>query len=79
MGRRYLGRDRGVYLGSESKVHGYAVAGGSDIALCCESVVVAKDARLPHPDRSRRAVARYPAVFLPDWLRQPAALTRVIL
>jgi enoyl-CoA hydratase len=49
MGRRYLGRDQGVYLGSESgaeptiaKVHGYAVAGGSDIALCCDLVVMAE-------------------------------------
>jgi enoyl-CoA hydratase len=28
------------------KVHGYAVAGGSDIALCCDVVVMAEDARI---------------------------------
>ncbi len=28
------------------KVHGYAVAGGSDIALCCDLVVMAEDARI---------------------------------
>lgn len=29
-----------------AKVHGYAVAGGSDIALCCDLVVMARDARI---------------------------------
>ena len=28
------------------KVHGYAVAGGSDIALCCDLIVMADDARI---------------------------------
>jgi enoyl-CoA hydratase len=28
------------------QVHGYAVAGGSDIALCCDLVVMAEDARI---------------------------------
>ena len=28
------------------KVHGYAVAGGSDIAMCCDLVVMADDARI---------------------------------
>lgn len=28
------------------KVHGHAVAGGSDIALCCDIVVMAEDARI---------------------------------
>ena len=27
-------------------MHGYAVAGGSDIALCCDLVVMADDARI---------------------------------
>ena len=31
------------------KVHGYAVAGGSDIALCCDLVVMAQDARIGYP------------------------------
>ncbi len=26
------------------KIHGYAVAGGSDIALCCDLIVMAEDA-----------------------------------
>lgn len=29
-----------------AKVHGYAVAGGSDIALCCDQVIMATDARI---------------------------------
>ena len=31
------------------KVHGYAVAGGSDIALCCDLVVMSEDARIGYP------------------------------
>ncbi|MFK7830767.1 MAG: crotonase/enoyl-CoA hydratase family protein [Congregibacter sp.] len=31
------------------KVHGAAVAGGSDIALCCDMVVMAEDARIGYP------------------------------
>lgn len=31
------------------KVHGYAVAGGSDIALSCDLVVMAEDARIGYP------------------------------
>jgi enoyl-CoA hydratase len=32
-----------------AKVHGAAVAGGSDIALCCDIVVMAEDARIGYP------------------------------
>ncbi|MCI0679522.1 MAG: crotonase/enoyl-CoA hydratase family protein [Actinobacteria bacterium] len=32
-----------------AKVRGYAVAGGSDIALCCDLVVMAEDARIGYP------------------------------
>ena len=32
-----------------AKVQGYAVAGGSDIALCCDLVVMADDARIGYP------------------------------
>jgi len=32
-----------------AKVHGYAVAGGSDIALACDLVVMAEDARIGYP------------------------------
>lgn len=32
-----------------AKVHGHAVAGGSDIALCCDLVVMADDARIGYP------------------------------
>ncbi|MBM4202614.1 MAG: crotonase/enoyl-CoA hydratase family protein [Gammaproteobacteria bacterium] len=32
-----------------AKVHGYAVAGGSDIALCCDLVVMADDAKIGYP------------------------------
>jgi enoyl-CoA hydratase len=31
------------------KVHGYAVAGGSDIALSCDLIVMAEDARIGYP------------------------------
>lgn len=31
------------------KVHGYAVAGGSDIALCADIVLMAEDARIGYP------------------------------
>ena len=31
------------------KVHGYAVAGGSDIALCSDLIVMAEDARIGYP------------------------------
>ncbi len=31
------------------KVHGYAVAGGSDIALCCDIILMAEDARIGYP------------------------------
>ncbi len=32
-----------------AKVHGAAVAGGSDIALCCDLIVMADDARIGYP------------------------------
>ncbi len=32
-----------------AKVHGAAVAGGSDIALCCDLVIMAEDARIGYP------------------------------
>ena len=32
-----------------AKVHGYAIAGGSDIALCCDLLVMAEDARIGYP------------------------------
>jgi enoyl-CoA hydratase len=32
-----------------AKVHGHAVAGGSDIALCCDLLVMADDARIGYP------------------------------
>lgn len=31
------------------KVHGFAVAGGSDIALCCDIVIAEEDARVGYP------------------------------
>jgi enoyl-CoA hydratase len=32
-----------------AKIHGAAVAGGSDIALCCDMIVMAEDARIGYP------------------------------
>jgi enoyl-CoA hydratase len=34
------------YKPTIAKVHGFAVAGGSDIALCCDFVVIAEDAKI---------------------------------
>lgn len=31
------------------KIHGYAVAGGSDIALCCDLVIMEDDAKIGYP------------------------------
>jgi enoyl-CoA hydratase len=32
-----------------AKVHGYAIGGGSDIALCCDLLVMADDAKIGYP------------------------------
>lgn len=32
-----------------AKIHGYAIAGGSDIALCCDLIVMENDARIGYP------------------------------
>lgn len=37
------------YKPTVAKLHGYAVAGGSDIALCCDFVLMAEDARIGYP------------------------------
>ena len=37
------------YKPTIAKVHGYAVAGGSDIALCADLVIMADDARIGNP------------------------------
>ena len=37
------------YKPTIAQVHGYAVAGGSDIALCCDFVVMAEDAKIGYP------------------------------
>jgi enoyl-CoA hydratase len=37
------------YKPTIAKVRGFAVAGGSDIALCCDLVVMAEDARIGYP------------------------------
>jgi enoyl-CoA hydratase len=37
------------YKPTIARVHGAAVAGGSDIALCCDLVVMAEDARIGYP------------------------------
>jgi enoyl-CoA hydratase len=37
------------YKPTIAKVHGFAVAGGSDIALCCDLVVMAEDAKIGYP------------------------------
>lgn len=31
------------------KIQGYAVAGGSDIALCCDLVIMAENAKIGYP------------------------------
>ena len=37
------------YKPTIAQVHGYAVAGGSDIALCCDFAVMAEDAKIGYP------------------------------
>ena len=37
------------YKPTIAQVHGYAVAGGSDIALCCDLTVMAEDAKIGYP------------------------------
>jgi len=37
------------YKPTIAKVHGYAVAGGSDIAMCCDLLTMAEDARIGYP------------------------------
>jgi enoyl-CoA hydratase/carnithine racemase len=37
------------YKPTLAQVHGYAVAGGSDIALCCDMAVMAEDAKIGYP------------------------------
>ena len=37
------------YKPTIAKVHGHAVAGGSDIATCCDLIVMADDARIGYP------------------------------
>lgn len=37
------------YKPTIAQVHGYAVAGGSDIALCCDLVVMAETAKIGYP------------------------------
>lgn len=37
------------YKPTIAKVRGFAVAGGSDIALCCDLIVMAEDARIGYP------------------------------
>jgi enoyl-CoA hydratase len=37
------------YKPTIAKVHGFAVAGGSDIALCCDFVLMAEDAKIGYP------------------------------
>ena len=32
-----------------AKIHGFAIAGGSDIALCCDLVIMADDAKIGYP------------------------------
>ena len=44
------------YKPTIARVHGAAVAGGSDIALCCDLVVMAEDARIGYPPDRKSVV-----------------------
>lgn len=37
------------YKPTIAKIHGYAVAGGSDMALCCDIVIMAENAKIGYP------------------------------
>ena len=52
------------------KVHGFCVAGGTDMALCSDLLVIADDARIGYPPARVWGVADLGAVGLPD--RRPA-------
>ena len=47
------------------KVHGYAVAGGSDIALCCDLVVMADDAEIGYMPTPRLGLPDHRHVGIP--------------
>ena len=52
------------------KVQGYAVAGGSDIALCCDLVVMAEDAQGSAIRRRASGAARPPPCGSTVWARR---------
>lgn len=37
------------YKPTIAKIKGYALAGGSDIALCCDIIAMAKNAKIGYP------------------------------
>ena len=49
-----------------ARVHGAAVAGGSDIALCCDFLIMAEDARIGYPPARVWGVPT-PASLKPPW------------
>ena len=49
------------------KVHGYAIAGGSDIALCADLLVVADNAQLGYPPAQGMGVSDNSDVGLSPW------------
>lgn len=59
-----------------ARVHGYAVAGGSDIAMCCDLIVMAQDAKIG-PCRPRGVgLPDHRDVDLPADARQAADVHR---
>src|SRR5215204_5048897 len=58
------------------KVHGYCVAGGTDMALCCDLLVVADDARIGYPPARVWGV---PTTALWAWRIGPARAKRLLL
>lgn len=49
------------YKPTIAKVHGYGIAGGSDIALCADMVIMAEDAKIGYPP-ARFVFARGPLI-----------------
>ena len=60
------------------KVHGFCVAGGTDMALCSDLLVIAADAKIGYPPGARLGLADDRAVGLPARAaaRQAAAVHR---
>ena len=61
-----------------AKVHGHAVAGGSDIALCCDFLIMAEDARIEPDAPGVQAPVGFAGVSLAHNVRSEAEVDAVL-